>query len=130
MKKTLSPEELAKRRQANKVIFPITAILVVLLFYGLCKSNKPGNVTKQISKMDAAVMAKSFVEQNLKAPATADFGPVRDENVDQLNDTTFTVRGYVDAENTFGAKLRNNYTCTVRFMPNDRAVCDAINIYE
>ena len=60
-------------------------------------------------RWDAEKVCKDeFIAKRLKAPSTADYdldvtgGPKR-----------FTVSGTVDAENSFGAKLRNDVTCIV-----------------
>jgi len=52
---------------------------------------------------------KTAVKEALKSPTSAEFSDV------QTGDTTspFVVMGHVDAENSFGAKLRNTFTCKV-----------------
>lgn len=58
---------------------------------------------------------ESFVKRTLKAPSTATFAP---HNVLQISGTgtgPWTVVGYVDAQNSFGAMLRQNYFCKVHF---------------
>lgn len=52
---------------------------------------------------------EGFVRDQLKAPATADFSS---EDV-TANSPLYTVTGAVDAENSFGAKLRSRFTCVV-----------------
>jgi hypothetical protein len=47
------------------------------------------------------------VEEQLKAPGTADFGG---ETVTNVGDR-YTVIGHVDAENGFGAQLRSEWAC-------------------
>jgi len=65
------------------------------------------------AKIGAYVMAKDFVSQHLKAPATAEF-PVYDESFVQLvGDDTYRVSAYVDSQNGFGALLRANWTASV-----------------
>ena len=56
---------------------------------------------------------KDWVKDKLKAPSTADFGG---ESVDGGPDADgyFTVSGYVDAENGFGANIRADWTCDIR----------------
>lgn len=61
----------------------------------------------------AQVMCEQFVEDRLKAPATADF-PSSSEYVVSGSGNSYTVQGYVDAENSFGAKIRTNFVCEVR----------------
>ena len=71
-------------------------------------------------KVGAWVMAESFVKDRLKAPATASFGSVwgdyqsPDDCVTYLGKKRYKVTGWVDAENAFGAKIRNNFFCIVR----------------
>ena len=48
-----------------------------------------------------------------KAPATADFASYSDSAVVNKGDGTYIVVSYVDAQNSFGAKIRTRYTCTV-----------------
>lgn len=57
-----------------------------------------------------------FVERQLKAPSTADFG---DEEVTQIRGPVWEVVGEVDAENGFGAMLRSDYVCRVKFKGDD-----------
>jgi hypothetical protein len=56
---------------------------------------------------DARAMAQQFVSSCLKAPSTADFQP--DSNVEDLGNGVYKVRGYVDSQNSFGAKLRSDF---------------------
>jgi len=67
------------------------------------------------SKIEALIESRQFVEKRLKAPSTADFSNESEKSVKKINDTTFLVTGYVDSENSFSAKLRNNYSCKIVF---------------
>lgn len=61
--------------------------------------------------VDSAVTAcRRHVVDQLKAPSTAKFGQVRWER----SGDTVRVSGAVDAENSFGALVRSDYTCTAR----------------
>ena len=57
--------------------------------------------------------AKAAVLKNLRAPATAQFPEFADEFVDDLEGGQFRVTAYVDAQNGFGAMIRNDFTCVV-----------------
>ena len=71
------------------------------------------------SKVDASLMAEHFVEQRLKSPSTAKFGPYREMVITPTGgDCEFTVSSYVDAQNSFGAMMRNSFTAVVRYMPD------------
>ena len=83
-------------------------------------------------KIEAFIYAKHFCEQKLKAPSSAEFGNIWDEHCGVFSDddtdangtltsfshkpsvtvpnkVTFRVINYVDAQNSFGAKIRNWY---------------------
>jgi hypothetical protein len=67
------------------------------------------------SDVGAFYACQHFVEQVLKAPSTADFGLFEDSRVAPEGDDRYTVRGLVDAENSFGVPLRSTYTCEVKY---------------
>jgi hypothetical protein len=66
--------------------------------------------------IDARVYAKIYVEKRLKSPSTAKFqntadfavAPAKDKKGKPLKDV-WEVSGYVDAQNSFGAMLRNQF---------------------
>lgn len=62
----------------------------------------------------AWVMCEQFVENQLVAPSTAEFGSFDRNNVDYLGNSEYLVLNYVDAQNSFGAVLRKTYLCKVR----------------
>jgi ribosomal protein S27AE len=79
------------------------------------------------SKLDAWVSCQEFVEKRLKAPSSADF-PFFDKNfVTDLGGGAFHVQAYVDAQNSFGAKLRSDFTCDVHDT-GDTWYLDAVDI--
>ncbi len=60
----------------------------------------------------AQIMAQNFVKRDLKAPRSASFSR---SNVESGKDCTFRVTGAVDAQNSFGAMLRTNYSITLQY---------------
>lgn len=72
------------------------------------------------SDFDAYFMSQSFVKKILKAPATADFASSSESQVERSGDNRFMVYSYVDAQNSFGAKLRNYYTCELQYVGDDK----------
>ena len=62
---------------------------------------------------DAWVCAQDVVENNLKSPSTADFPWYSDEYITFLGDDKYMVTAYVDAENSFGATIRSDFTVTL-----------------
>jgi hypothetical protein len=85
----------------------VGVVLVVLVCVGaLVFRPTSGAGDAERSAKDAC---QGFVKERLKAPATADFSG---EAV-TVDGKTYSVTGDVDAENSFGAKLRMTYTCVV-----------------
>lgn len=104
---------------SKKMVIKMVAFLVVVIFFVVkcgCGSDDKANEKKTYDKMDALTHAHLYIKDRLKSPATAEFGGGV-EGVMQSNDTTFTVIGTVDSQNSFGAILRSNYSCKVIFHP-------------
>lgn len=55
-------------------------------------------------------IVKTEVEKKLKAPSTAEFSNLEVK----INNDTWTITGYVDSQNSFGAMIRNSFTVTIR----------------
>lgn len=64
---------------------------------------------------NAQLACEELVRKQLKAPATAQFAPNGDLRVSDDGYGRWTVDGYVDASNSFGAHLRNRYRCSLEF---------------
>lgn len=60
-------------------------------------------------------LAKDVVKSQLKSPSSAKFPfSYADEDVSIMKSgNTYTVKAWVDAENSFGAKLRSDFTVTI-----------------
>ena len=76
---------------------------------------------------DAITVAESVVGDRLKSPSTAKFCSVSDYTV-TLDGNTWTIKGYVDAQNSFGATLRNNFTVVITFASETKYTIDECNI--
>ncbi len=68
-------------------------------------------------KSNADIAAKFYVKEDLKAPSTAKFSGYDARNITLISECEFVVRGYVDAQNSFGAMIRNNYYVRIRYDP-------------
>lgn len=75
--------------------------------------------------LSAWVMSQRFVTQSLKSPSTADFGSLlgesqsADKQCTLLRETTYKCHGWVDAQNSFGATIRNDWTITLRYVGDE-----------
>jgi len=68
----------------------------------------------EAARSDAKWACKQFVEKTLKAPSTADFQNYNNFSAWGTGDGPFGITGYVDAQNSFGAKIRTTFTCELR----------------
>jgi len=77
----------------------------------------------------AKIQAEDFVLKNLKAPSTADFSSRSNNQFTYLGECKYDVQGYVDAQNSFGAKIRSNYHVILQYQKDfDRYVLLNIEI--
>jgi hypothetical protein len=61
---------------------------------------------------DAYKACENWVEQQLRAPGTADFSGHNDSKIVKTGNG-YDIDGYVDSENGFGAQIRTNWSCSV-----------------
>lgn len=72
-------------------------------------------VKRSPDKIEVMTFAQMLVEKHLKAPSTAKH-PWGTSNyqITDLGDYRYRVSSYVDAQNSFGAMIRTNYTVVIR----------------
>ena len=98
----------------------VIGMVVVVAFafgWGRSPSGSAETLPCNIDRFDAYAAAQEFVKRSIRTPATAEF-PVADASGvavtrDSGNACKFSVAGYVDAENLFGATIRSKYTLAV-----------------
>lgn len=71
-------------------------------------------------KIEAWVMAEAFVKKRLRSPSTADFGGITDyqdpkKNITIEKDGIYKARGWVDAQNVFGATVRETWLIIMKY---------------
>jgi len=59
---------------------------------------------------DVWVCAQNVVEEHLKSPSTADFCSYTEATITPLGNNRYEIKGYVDAQNGFGAMVRSYFT--------------------
>jgi hypothetical protein len=101
-----------KKKATENGCFAFLALVlgaIVLSIYHSGKNSEPRDPCKD--NIAAFVMAQEFVSRQLKAPGSAEYPWFSDPlvSVANLGGCRFVVSGYVDAENSFGAKLRSRF---------------------
>lgn len=70
------------------------------------------------SETGAWVVCTERVAEQLRSPSTADFPAMRSADITG-GPTEYAISSYVDAENAFGATVREPWTCEARFTGGD-----------
>ena len=85
------------------------AIVIAFFMWGAANHRE----SEQDPALDALVYSQFYVKQQLKAPSTAKFAGINESSVQKVNDNTYIVHSFVDAQNSFGAMIRTKYTATM-----------------
>lgn len=117
------PDEPPKRTVSKKTanigclgLVGAFALIVGLILFG-GSGGSDTDAGSEVDETTAEVMCQQFVKERLKAPSTAEFPSGEDGaavTVMSEDPLEYRVQSHVDAENSFGAAIRNDYTCTIR----------------
>jgi DNA-directed RNA polymerase subunit RPC12/RpoP len=91
------------------VVGILVSIIILISLFSLGEENNSSP-----SDTEAYVKAMRFVKEQLISPSSAKF-PNWDYQIFQSGDLRWTIKSYVDAQNGFGALIRQNYTIIVRY---------------
>lgn len=106
----------------------LTAGGIALVFFSAAKCSGP---IKEDPKADRSSMAyiqcQDFVKSRLKSPTSADFPSFSSATVSKpwADKQQYAVISYVDAQNSFGAKLRSKFICEIEW--NGQSATDIRN---
>lgn len=67
---------------------------------------------------EAWTCAKKIVKDNLKSPSSAKFCAISDATITHVGNGQYRVSGWVDAQNSFGAVIREYFTVTYTALPS------------
>lgn len=83
-------------------------IVLFILFVTSCGSSEP----EMPDSFDAQTNVEAFIKGKLVSPATAEFSnfDIYEEDV-----SVFKVKGSVDSQNGFGAMIRSEFSCKIKF---------------
>jgi hypothetical protein len=122
----VNTEVVKKAKDAEKrgfMVFITIAAIVVVPLVGLAATHEKSATQKSPTEWDethATVFAKMAVEKKLKSPSTAEF-PWSSEFKFTHHESTWHVRGYVDAHNSFGGMLRKHWIVQLTEQPGGSA---------
>lgn len=88
----------------KKIVY---CLIAGTLMFSSCDSPE---ISKETCRTTAWVLSQDAVKDRLKVPSTAKF-PEMDSSFVSSHDSIYTVHAYVDAQNTFGATMRSEYSC-------------------
>lgn len=116
-------EQAAIERGGKRWAIGICLALVAAAVF-IATRNVHATPTPEELKADAArACEKTFIPDRLKAPSTAQYTNVRTTE----SGGAYTVMGYVDAQNSFGAQIRSSFTCIVH-SSGDQWVLDSASV--
>jgi len=115
-------KKIKEQQKKSTVIGFVVLVVIIFILFKLCSSgDKPESKTPWDQKDNSAgawVYTQMYVKNNLKSPSTAKF-PWGYTDYVQRNGTTYTIKSYVDSENSFGAMIRTYFNATVREVSED-----------
>ena len=102
----------------------IVAIIFIFMIVAISSCSRGcSSDSDKFDEFDAQVVAESEVKENLKSPSTADFSPYSETTITNDGDE-WTVKGWVDAQNGFGAMIRSTYIVKFTMTGTDRYIVD------
>nr|DAT11453.1 MAG TPA: hypothetical protein [Caudoviricetes sp.] len=120
-KQDVDPAKVKKARTTNRIIGVVLTIgLIAAVAVGFSKcsggDDKPAGTDPEPTRGAAMVACNDAVRDQLKAPSTARF-PMGERSIREVKGDDGKIESYaysaaVDAENSFGAKIRTYFVCT------------------
>jgi hypothetical protein len=108
----------------RKLLIRLRDLIIVIVLIILMVKCSDKKTSKTTSKSDiyisAYVYSQDLVRQQLKSPKSASF-PLYNKSFIIDKGDTILISAYVDADNSFGANVRVNYTATIN-LKNDEPV--------
>ena len=108
----MNPAPPSRLRLWLKYLGTCIALAVV---YTSCAVRSGSQAPRKYDAFDASTRCQDYVKRSLKAPSTAKFAPQNELTITGTTHGAWRVTGWVDAQNSFGAQLRNNFVCEIFF---------------
>ena len=104
-------------------------ILIIFIIIEPPSLKKDKTIAKYHTSIEAYINAQNFVKKQLKAPSTAKFPKSTElrNHVIKIGQDKFQINSWVDAQNSFGAMLRKEFSCIIEFK-QDSVFCSKMVI--
>ncbi|MFO7881480.1 MAG: hypothetical protein R6U52_02945 [Kosmotogaceae bacterium] len=99
----------------------LIVLLLIVFLTTMCYTKCGSENTERPDKIEAFLISQQFVENYLKAPGSAEWPSITDDKVkiNKIDDTIWEIYSYVDSQNTFGALIRTQYYCKMKYNKED-----------
>ena len=119
--KIATVKDLETQKKATKGCLLLLSPIILLIVCGIFFSIFPSKEAQERNiKSSVIVIAQEEVKGRLKSPSTAEFPWDPDNYIIKQNGNEYTVYSYVDAQNSFGAKIRNKYVAMFYYYPDTK----------
>lgn len=114
--KFIGPKDKKPKSQTAQVVLAVFAVIVVLsVLFALNDGGSSSKKSLDDNNVHGAwAYTQQFVEKRLKSPSSAKFPFGGYQHVTSLGNYRYNVDSYVDSENSFGAKIRTNFTAIIK----------------
>jgi hypothetical protein len=102
----------------QKVLLFLFVVIIAIFAIVYIVSRNRGSDGSKSNDREAYMMCQQFTDKGLKAPATAKYQPYSEIHVISVTLNNYQMSYYVDAENSFGATIRNTFSCSIKYLPN------------
>lgn len=83
--------------------------------------------SKDLLKIEAYNFSKDLIKEYLKSPSTASFPRSNEIKLLALENDRYFIDGYVDSQNDFGATVRTQFECWVKYIRNQSIILESID---
>ena len=101
----------------------LSIVIFTILAFG--SSDSDGSGASSSEDLLAYNYAEDFVKKQLRSPSTAEFAGLfeKRDHITKIGTREYRIQSYVDSQNGFGAMIRSNWSCTIKFQ-GDRVLCN------
>lgn len=103
----------------NRGLLLVRLAAAAPLIVALAACGTPDYCDASVGRDMAAIMSEGFIKDRLLAPASARFPRASAASVTKTGDCSYSVISYVDAQNGFGALIRQVYSITMTYVGNN-----------